>query len=37
MRYYPKEIKPINRMEISPVNRGKKHYWGHERGDYGIY
>lgn len=29
MRYYPKEIKPIPRLEVPPKDRGKKHYWGY--------
>ena len=37
MRYYPKEIKSVNRMEMPTSDRGKKHYWGHELGNYGFY
>lgn len=29
MRYYPKDIKPIERLAVSPRDRGKRHYWGY--------
>ena len=37
MRYYPREIKPINRMQVLMPDKGKKHYWGYDKGDYGVY
>lgn len=37
MRYYPKEVQPIARLKVKSPDRGRKHYWGYERGDYGFY
>lgn len=37
MRYYPKDVQPISRMKVKHPDRGRKHYWGYERGDYGFY
>lgn len=37
MRYYPKEVQPITRLKVKSPDRGRKHYWGYDRGDYGFY
>lgn len=37
MRYYPKQVRSSRKVFNDVSDRGKKHYWSIDKGDYGFY
>ena len=37
LNLFARKDRSLRKLNINPIDRGKKHYWINSKGDYGFY